>query len=89
VVFTGYPQEGYNYINGQNFSTYNRDQDQASGFNCAQEHYGAWWYRDCYHANPNGPYLTPGTTGDGRSMNYWAFSGSKKESLRTMKLMFR
>ena len=88
MVFTEYPQVGYYYINGQNFSTYDRDQDQAPG-NCAQYVHGAWWYNNCYYANPNGLYLTPGTTDDRRSVNYQAFRGNAMESLRTMKLMFR
>ena len=74
-------------MNNVNFSTFDRDQDQWSDGNCAQVLHGAWWYRDCSNANPNGPYPTPGTDDD-RSMYYNAFRG-RTESLLTMKLMFR
>jgi len=87
LVFTEHPQNGYNDINGQNFSTYDRDQDQMAGRNCAQYVHGAWWYNYCSYSNPNGRYFTPGTD-DGRSMIYVAFRYNG-ESLRTMKLMFR
>jgi len=71
-----------------NFTTYDRDQDTLPNINCAQRMRGAWWYSACYSANPNGHYITPGSTTDRDPMTYWAFRTSG-ESLRTMKLMFR
>jgi len=75
---------GLDYMNGMEFTIYDRDQDHGAG-NCAQIYQGAWWYASCYDANPNGKYLTPGTN-DQTSMNYLAF---RSENLRTIKLMFR
>jgi len=90
LVFTEYPQLGYDNLNGQNFTTYDRDQDWAPDGNCAEWGHGAWWYSyACSFFDPNGLYLTPGTIYDPRSMHYAAFRGSKYESLRTLKLMFR
>uniref|UniRef100_A0A665VJU4 Microfibril-associated glycoprotein 4-like n=1 Tax=Echeneis naucrates TaxID=173247 RepID=A0A665VJU4_ECHNA len=43
------------YHNGQNFTTFDKDQDSAEK-NCARLHLGAFWYKDCNQANPNGAY---------------------------------
>ena len=39
--------------NGSLFSTPNKDQDKSKK-NCAQEHGGGWWYKDCYYSSLNG-----------------------------------
>jgi len=83
TVITAY---GPHHANGMTFSSHDRDQDTSLG-NCAQIRHGAWWFWNCSYENPNGPYLTPGTSST-PSMNYGAFLG-RYESLRTMKIMFR
>ncbi|KAJ8034067.1 Ryncolin-4 [Holothuria leucospilota] len=35
---------GMGYNNGRNFSTFDRDNDRCSKYNCAEQHKGAWWY---------------------------------------------
>ncbi|XP_078355281.1 microfibril-associated glycoprotein 4-like [Oculina patagonica] len=45
----------YQPINKMKFSTKDRDND-GSGTNCALGYKGAWWYRACHDANPNGLY---------------------------------
>ncbi|CAM4459236.1 unnamed protein product [Leuciscus chuanchicus] len=42
--------------NDQKFSTFDKDQD-TYGDNCAKEYLGAFWYKFCLNANPNGVYL--------------------------------
>ncbi|KAK2909543.1 hypothetical protein Q8A67_005380 [Cirrhinus molitorella] len=42
--------------NDQKFSTFDEDHD-AYGSNCAKEYLGAFWYKFCHKANPNGVYL--------------------------------
>ncbi|XP_056097472.1 microfibril-associated glycoprotein 4-like [Rhinichthys klamathensis goyatoka] len=42
--------------NDQKFSTFDKDQD-SYGNNCAKEYLGAFWYKFCHNANPNGVYL--------------------------------
>ena len=56
-VGTGY--DAMNYHNGQQFSTYDNDNDQSGGSNCAYRYQGGWWYNSCYYANLNGPHDIP------------------------------
>uniref|UniRef100_A0A1I8FXJ1 Fibrinogen C-terminal domain-containing protein n=1 Tax=Macrostomum lignano TaxID=282301 RepID=A0A1I8FXJ1_9PLAT len=41
--------------NGMQFSTKDADND-ISGYSCAQEYSGAWWFAACFLAHPNGQY---------------------------------
>ena len=54
----GTGRDAMDYHNGQQFSTYDNDNDQDSG-NCAYRHQGGWWYNACYYANLNGPHDIP------------------------------
>jgi len=50
-------------LNGQQFTTYDRDNDAWSG-NCAVNGLGStapggWWYKDCFHINLNYNYQGP------------------------------
>jgi hypothetical protein len=49
------------YANQMPFTTYDRDLDLDSDFNCAVKKHGAWWYNACSYVNLNGLYVTPGT----------------------------
>ena len=55
----GTGNDAMNYHNGQQFSTYDNDNDQNGGINCAYSHQGGWWYNGCHHANLNGPHDIP------------------------------
>ncbi|XP_071944802.1 techylectin-5B-like [Antedon mediterranea] len=57
------------FHSGQQFTTYDRDNDKLSNANCAERFNGAWWYKDCSYSNLNGLYTTPGTD-DMRSI-FW------------------
>lgn len=73
------------YHNDMMFST--RDQDNDAGERmCANLYYGAWWYNDCYHSNPNGKYIGSNKS-DATSMN-WNWE-NVHESLQTTRLMIR
>lgn len=41
------------YHQGRPWTTVDSDNDIALG-NCALTHRGAWWYKNCHLANPNG-----------------------------------
>ena len=45
------------YNNGVPFSTKDNDNDQTSGYKCADHRHGAWWFIDCGNSSLNGKYL--------------------------------
>ncbi|KAK3701843.1 hypothetical protein RRG08_030427 [Elysia crispata] len=45
---------GLTYHNNQAFTTFDRDNDSWGGGNCAKNHHGAWWFRQCHRCNING-----------------------------------
>ena len=50
--------DGYytNSQNGQKFTTPDRDNDRAPWGNCAIEHHGSWWHKDCFFSLLTGKY---------------------------------
>ncbi|XP_071957975.1 fibrinogen-like protein A [Antedon mediterranea] len=72
------------YHNGQQFTTYDRDNDKRSSSNCAESYKGAWWYNDCYYSNLNGLYLTPGTN-DNTVINWSNFNNGLKTTVMMVK----
>ncbi|XP_075038278.1 tenascin-N-like [Mixophyes fleayi] len=53
--YSGTAGDALGYHNGWKFSTWDRDNDIALT-NCALSHRGAFWYKNCHLANPNGQY---------------------------------
>ena len=47
------------YHNGNQFSTYDQDNDNEGARNCAAFYKGGWWYNSCYSSNLNGPHVQP------------------------------
>ncbi|XP_062571324.1 ryncolin-4-like, partial [Saccostrea cucullata] len=43
---------------GMYFTTYDRDNDRSSDYNCAIRFKGGWWFNRCYNAFLNGPLST-------------------------------
>ena len=56
--------------NGRRFSTYDRDNDNHSGYDCAGGYASGWWHNDCYSVSIAG-------SADGRV--YWRNSGGNVE----------
>ena len=52
------------------FTTYDRDNDQSDGENCAVSWQSAWWYKGCQHSNLNGRYLKAGET-SAKGIRWW------------------
>ena len=42
--------------NGKPFTTYDQDNDEKSGGNCANTNGGGWWFVKCDRSNLNGYY---------------------------------
>lgn len=40
---------------GNYFTTYDKDHDNEDGFNCAERYKAAFWYNECFVANPLAP----------------------------------
>ncbi|KAM4598729.1 microfibril-associated glycoprotein 4-like [Polymixia lowei] len=75
------------YSKGQKFSTFDKDQD-TWGSNCAVSFYGAFWYKNCHHANPNGAYLW-GTTPHFATGVVWYHWKGYKYSLKGIEMKIR
>ena len=67
-VGTGY--DAMNYHNGQQFSTYDNDNGQWGGNNCAYLYQGGWWHYACYTANLNGLPPNPSVSQVGAKMRW-------------------
>ncbi|XP_073449521.1 tenascin-N [Aquarana catesbeiana] len=53
--YSGTAGDALTYHNGWKYTTWDRDNDIALT-NCALSHRGAFWYKNCHLANPNGQY---------------------------------
>ena len=74
------------YHHNMKFSTKDNDQDNASSFNCAQYHTGAFWYNKCYSVKINGQYLGGRNDQPGKGLIWWKF---RLKSLKTSQMKFR
>lgn len=72
--------------NGMKFTTIDKDQDTNES-NCAQLAYGAFWYYNCFGANPNGIY-TWGPSPPAHGVQWRSFKGLEY-SLKTIVMKIR
>ncbi|KAK3727780.1 hypothetical protein RRG08_017221 [Elysia crispata] len=69
--------------NGDQFSTYDRENDRHSSLNCAKKFTGAWWYHNgCHHSNLNGKWKADNYKGP----NWATFTNNNPVSFSEMKI---
>nr|XP_034309492.1 fibrinogen-like protein 1 [Crassostrea gigas] len=72
------------YHDGMFFTTYDNDNDNASG-NCGSVYRGAWWYNRCHNSNLNGEYEN---TNRGEGINWESWRGVYY-SMKEVRMMVR
>ncbi|XP_055863484.1 fibrinogen-like protein 1 isoform X1 [Biomphalaria glabrata] len=70
--YSGNAGDSLAYQKNMSFSTYDRDNDNASGENCAVSYSGAWWYNACHMSNLNGDW---GNDAYGKGVNWDGLTG--------------
>ena len=60
--YSGTAGDALGYNNGQQFSTWDADNDNAP-FQCAMNTGAGWWHNECTLGNPNGLMRVDGTMG--------------------------
>ena len=75
TIISGDAGDSLGYHNGMKFSTKDRDNDLHSGYSCAQESKGAWWYYKCHSSNLNGLYLRGNHTSYADGVNWYRWRG--------------
>ncbi|CAG2194303.1 Angiopoietin-related protein 1,Ficolin-1-A,Angiopoietin-1,Fibrinogen C domain-containing protein 1,Ryncolin-1,Angiopoietin-related protein 7,Angiopoietin-related protein 6,Ficolin-3,Fibrinogen C domain-containing protein 1-B,Fibroleukin,Fibrinogen-like protein 1,Ficolin-1,Ficolin-1-B,Angiopoietin-4,Tenascin-R,Ryncolin-2,Techylectin-5B,Fibrinogen C domain-containing protein 1-A,Fibrinogen-like protein A,Ryncolin-3,Angiopoietin-2,Tenascin-X,Ficolin-2,Fibrinogenalpha chain,Tenascin,Angiopoietin-related protei len=79
--YSGNAGDSLSYHNNMPFSTYDRDNDDRSGYNCAADSglKGAWWFNNCWSSSLNGKYSNNYFAG-GIKYSSWRPSQNLKES---------
>ncbi|XP_062577817.1 techylectin-like protein [Saccostrea cucullata] len=80
---SGTAGDSLNYSNGAKFFT----KDQNNAQKCATDYHGAWWYKNCHHANLNGQYAKSAVTG--HKYVIWRTWTGQDEALKKMLMMIR
>uniref|UniRef100_A0AAG5DKW9 Fibrinogen C-terminal domain-containing protein n=1 Tax=Anopheles atroparvus TaxID=41427 RepID=A0AAG5DKW9_ANOAO len=77
--------------NGGMFSTFDQDNDNNSGLNCAQSFNGAWWFNVCYYSHLNGKYRRKGEHLNSKDQGviWYHWKGTYSHSLKSSKMMVR
>ncbi|KAF1385161.1 hypothetical protein PFLUV_G00127800 [Perca fluviatilis] len=76
------------FHNGMKFTTFDKDQD-SDARNCARQYLGAFWYKDCHHANPNGVYRWGADSSLSAVGVEWLQWKGHNYSLKTISMMIR
>ncbi|XP_033756204.1 angiopoietin-related protein 7-like [Pecten maximus] len=62
--------DAMDYHGGRRFSTHDKD---TTPLDCPETVLGAWWYKDCYNCNLNGPYKRDNGSDNYVAMVWWKF----------------
>ncbi|XP_069102821.1 ficolin-2-like [Argopecten irradians] len=75
----------------QQFTTYDKDNDVAGGYNCAVDRHGAWWYGACILSNLNGRYVQDTGHGNDWESMYWYdfYSGGRIVPMMRSRMMVK
>ena len=84
IAFSG---NSLKYHDGQMFTTFDNDNDQATN-NCADQYSGGWWFLSCKHAHLNGRYLLTNPTGFDDDVQWKDWRGDKY-SLKSTEMKIR
>ncbi|KAM4663301.1 ficolin-1-A-like [Discoglossus pictus] len=63
------------FHNNTMFTTFDQDNDESPGSNCADAFYGAWWYKLCHRSNLNGLYFLGYHDGHAVGINWFTGKG--------------
>ena len=76
------------YNNGENFSTYDANND---GLSCSRDYRGAWWYWHCHISNLNGEYrwFDEKQPGFARGVIWHSYKNSYEYSLKGVEMKVR
>ncbi|CAL4188917.1 unnamed protein product [Meganyctiphanes norvegica] len=82
-LYTGDAGDSLSYHDGEDFSTFDSDNDDATG-NCAETRHGGWWYGNCAHSNLNGRYYSEGdAAADSDGVQWETFHGASYSHKKT------
>ncbi|XP_069604018.1 ficolin-1-B-like [Ranitomeya imitator] len=83
--------DSFYYHRTDKFSTYDRDNDQATDAHCAEKYKGGYWYFRCRESNLNGLYLRGSRPTDSKDYNgvSWKSFRGDYYSLRMTEMKFR
>ncbi|KAM8718066.1 hypothetical protein ACLKA7_004726 [Drosophila subpalustris] len=77
--------DSLSYHRGMKFTTFDKDNDDWEGVNCAIKDTGAWWYKNCHYSQLTGTYRDNGYK---KGVNWYHFRGDEY-SLKRAIMMIR
>uniref|UniRef100_A0A1I8JAL4 Fibrinogen C-terminal domain-containing protein n=1 Tax=Macrostomum lignano TaxID=282301 RepID=A0A1I8JAL4_9PLAT len=82
-------RDSLSYHRGMQFSTMDRDNEIHSSGSCSATYgNGGWWYRSCYHSNPNGIYRNSGSY-DTNSVVWTGATNGYVTALKSIRLLLK
>ncbi|XP_037713031.1 angiopoietin-related protein 7-like [Drosophila subpulchrella] len=66
-TYNGTVGDSLDYHRNQKFTTFDRDNDEDKEFNCAENEWGGWWYKNCAYSKLNGMFYREGQTRDNKT----------------------